>query len=401
MADEGKRSPETNGRWGCLVGAWLLSVAANALLIVPAGILPSMMDTFGTGPALTVWVVSAAFAAWALSNFGVGLAIDRTSDFAVATAATLLIAAAGVWGWRAGLGGNFWSLMGSRALAGIAIGAVWTTGANLVGRAFSHGTQGTALGVFTTSAPAGLALGQLLGPLVAVRWGWPANFLGFGVATLCGFALFLVGYWRTDFAEVERSVPGLTDLFDVVRQPAVAYGSALGFLAYSLFLFFNSWMPTYLAQEFTLSLTSSSLFLALFPAVGIISRAGGGVISDRFLDGRRRPVIRLSFLSTAPLVVGIAVTAEVGLLVALLVAAGFTVQLSIGIFYSYVREVVDTTRTGTALSILVTACITGAFLTPAFTGWLIDRTGSYNSAFTFAGMLAVAGVVLSWRAPES
>lgn len=400
MSDTGSGAG-TSGRWGCLAGAWLLSTAANGFLIVPASILPPMMETFGTGPAATIWVVSAAFAAWAVTNFGVGLAIDRTSDFAVATGATLLVAAAGVWGWRAGVGADFLAAVASRALAGIAIGAIWTTGANLVGRAFSVESQGTALGIFTTSAPAGLALGQFFGPIVAAHWGWPANFLGFGVATLVGFGVFLVGYRRTAFADVERSVPGLTDMLGVVREPAVAYGSAMGFLAYSLFLFFNSWMPTYLTSQFTLSLAASSLFVALFPAVGIVSRAGGGVVSDRFLGGRRRPVIRLSFLATAPLVVGVAVTARVGLLVALLVAAGFTVQLSIGIFYSYVREVVEEARTGTALSVLVTACITGSFLTPAFTGWLIDRTGTYDAAFAFAGALAVAGVVFAWRAPES
>lgn len=394
-------SDGTSGRWGCLVGTWLLSVVANSYLIVPASIMPPMMDAFGTSPGLTVWVVSATFAGWAVSNVGVGVLIDRTSDLTVAAAATLLLVATGVWGWQAGLDGAFWSLLASRVVAGVAIGAVWTTGANLVGRAFSHETQGSALGVFTTSAPVGLALGQSLGPLIDAVWGWPANYLALGTASLGGFALFLVAHRRTDFADVERSVPTLPDLVGVIREPAVAYGSALGFLAYSLFLFFNSWMPTYLTSEFTISLGLSSVFVALFPAIGVVSRAGGGIVSDRFLRSQRRPIIRVSFLASTPLVAAIALTDRVAFLVLLLVAAGFSIQLSIGILYSYVREVVEATRHGTALSLLVTASMLGALTAPAITGWLIDTTGAYQAAFAFAGVLGVLGIVLAWRAPES
>jgi len=394
-------SSETSGRWGCLGGTWLLSVVANSYLIVPASIMPPMMETFGTSPGLTVWTVSATFAGWAVSNIGVGVLIDRTSDRTVATLATLLLVATGVWGWQAGLAGAFWSLLASRAVAGVAIGAVWTTGANLVGRAFSHEQQGSALGLYTTSAPVGLALGQSTGPLIAAAWGWPANYLALGSVSLAGFALFLVAHRRTDFADVERSVPGLTDLVGVIREPAVAYGSALGFLAYALFLFFNSWMPTYLTNEFALPLGLSSVFVALFPAIGVLSRAGGGIVSDRFLGSQRRPIVRVSFLASTPLVAAIALTNRVVLLVALLVVAGFAIQLSIGILYSYVREVVDPARHGTALSVLVTASMTGALAGPAITGWLIDVTASYQAAFAFAGVLGVLGVVLAWVAPES
>lgn len=391
----------TSGRWGILLGTWLLSTIANSFLIVPASILPPMMEAFGTGPGLTVWVVSASFAGWAASNIAVGVAIDRTSDRTVATACTLLLVGSGVWGWQASIGGDFASLLASRFFAGVFVGALWTTGANLVGRAFSDAMQGSALGLFTTSAPVGLAFGQSIGPIVAEAWGWPANFLVLGTASLLGFSVFLVTHRRTDFVEVERTVPSLTDLVGVVHEPAVAYGSALGFLAYSLFLFFNSWMPTYLTEAFSLPLGTSSLFVALFPAIGVLSRAGGGIVSDRFLDSRRRPVVRLSFFVSAPLVAAVAITTQVALLVALLVAAGFFIQLSIGILYSYVREVVQAARHGTALSLLVTASITGAFTAPAITGWLIDTTDSYDAAFAFAGVLALLGVVLSWFAPES
>ena len=410
-------------RWGSLAGAWLLSVVANAYLIVPASVLPRIAVDTNTDPGTAIWIVSVAFAAWAASNFVLGGAIDRFGDLPVLTVATGAVAVAGVWGWQAGLEGLFLSLAASRALGGIALGAIWTTGANVVGNTFPPDRQGIALGVFTTSAPAGLAIGQFSGPLVANAVGWEANFLLFGLAPIGAFVLLIALYSirspGSDRDTATASTPGSgsesepgTNAADetpaataaigtVLRNRSVRFGCAMGFVAYSLFLFFNSWMPTYLTEQLGVSLVASSAFVALFPAVGIVSRAGGGVLSDRVLDRRRLPVMKLSFLAAAPLVGVVAVSRSIPVVVVVLVAAGFAIQLSIGIVYTYVREVVDANTSASALAVLGSAAIAGSFTAPVIAGALIERTGAYTSAFAYAGLLALVGIALAWSAPES
>lgn len=415
-ADTGAESP-----WGTLLGAWVLSVVANAYLIVPASVLPPIAADLGVTPGTAVWIVSIAFAAWAASNFALGGAISRFGDVAVLAVASLSVAIAGVWGWRAGLGGSFLSLAGSRVLGGIALGAIWTTGANVVGRVFPVDRQGIALGLFTTSAPTGLAIGQFTGPLVAGFVGWEADFLLFGFATLGGFGLFLAfapdlrvdSESPTDTetetqtetgtkGEPDDATPAATSAIrTVLTDRSVRYGCGMGFVAYSLFLFFNSWMPTYLTEQFGVSLAASSAFVALFPAVGIVSRAGGGVVSDRLLDHRRLPVMKVSFLAAAPLVAVVAVSRTVPVVVAVLVAAGFAIQLSIGIVYTYVREVVAADASASALAVLGSAAIFGSFSAPVIAGALIEWTDAYTSAFAYAGLLALVGIALAFAAPES
>jgi nitrate/nitrite transporter NarK len=146
--------------------------------------------------------------------------------------------------------------------------------------------------------------------------------------------------------------------------------------------------------------STASLLAAVFPAMGIVSRAGGGVISDRVFGGRRVPVIRLSFLTATPAVVGLWVLPEPAVLVGLLVVAGFVVQLTFGVVYSYVRESVDEQVTGTALSFLATTGIAGAFSAPLVAGALIDGTGTFAAAFAYAAVLGVVGVVAATVAPE-
>jgi nitrate/nitrite transporter NarK len=163
----------------------------------------------------------------------------------------------------------------------------------------------------------------------------------------------------------------------------------------------NSWMPTYLAENFTISLTLSGLLSALFPAVGIVSRASGGYVSDRLLGRRRIPILRVSFLVALPATTLIAYTTSVRFIAVLLVVAGFVIQLTFGIVYSYVQESVDAGISGTALSVLGTAGISGAFTAPLIAGALIRATGTYIIAFAYAVGIAVLGLGLAWIAPES
>ncbi|WP_254546760.1 MFS transporter [Halomarina pelagica] len=386
--------------WTCLAGTWALSLFANAYLIVPASVLPRIMETLDLGPETAIWIVSAAFGAWAATNFLLGFVIDRVGDVRVAAAGTAALLLAGVWGFRAGTAGDFGGLLASRALGGVALAAIWTTGANLVGRAFPTESQGTALGLFTASAPAGIAIGQSAGPLVGNAYGWPANLLAFPLLAAAAFPVFLLAMGATSLAPRTATDSLLDDLDTVLASPAVRFGCAMSFVGYSLFLFFNGWMPTYLTEEFAVPLSIGSLLVALFPAVGIVSRSTGGLLSDRLLGRRRLPVIRLSFAVSLPIVAAIAVTNTVALLVVLLVVAGFAIQLSIGVFYSYVRESVPAGVAGTALSFLGSTAVAGAFTAPVVAGVLIDWTGAYLAAFAYAAALAALGVLLAWRASE-
>jgi len=94
---------------------------------------------------------------------------------------------------------------------------------------------------------------------------------------------------------------------------------AAAFVVYSLYLFLNSWLPTYLAEEFALPVDASGLLAAVFPAMGIVSRAGGGVVSDRLFGHRRLPVLKWSFVVTTPLLVLLALSTSIPVLVVLLV----------------------------------------------------------------------------------
>ncbi|MFB6130180.1 MAG: nitrate/nitrite transporter [Salinigranum sp.] len=397
---EGVSTETAENPWLLLVGMWTLGVSVTAFQIVPAGILPLIMDDLTIGPVAAGGLVSASLAAQALGNVPVGVVIDRTSNRLMLTIAAVGMVLAGVGAWQAALSGSYWPLVGAIVVGGVGIAAIITGGANLIGAAFDVERRATAVAAFTTCAPAGYAIGQFLGPVVADGYGWGANFLLFGGLAGVAFVGLAVIMTRVDAEPETGAQPSVSDFKRLFTNSSIWLVCLLSFLAYSLYLLFNSWMPTYISQQFGFSMAKSGLYAALFPAVGILARAGGGVISDRLFDRRRRPVSLMTFAVTVPLVVLVAAMRVPLFLVVLLLPAGFFVQLGIGLFYTYAREVVDEGVTGTALAMLGLISFAGAFTAPVVAGTLIQRTGGYLPAFAYAGALAVVGVVVTYFAPE-
>jgi NNP family nitrate/nitrite transporter-like MFS transporter len=172
-------------------------------------------------------------------------------------------------------------------------------------------------------------------------------------------------------------------------------------LGYSLYMVFNSWMPTYITRRFGVSLAESGAFVALFPAVGILARPAGGWLSDTALAQRRRPVFAASFVGATVLAVVMFYSTTIAVLVAMLVLAGVFIQLQIGLMYQSIQELVDPSAAGTAVALASVAGWLGSFVAPVVAGELVATAGSYAVLFALAVGLGVTGVLTVWRMVES
>jgi predicted MFS family arabinose efflux permease len=383
---------------GLLAGGVLMTTSLGAYELAPASVTPLIRESLGVGPSAAGLVVSVMFGTAVVTSIPVGVVLDRTNSRHATAVAVVGLVVAGVWGWQAASTGAFVSLLASRVLGGVAYTVVWNAGIDVVGRAFAAERQATAIAVFTASGPVGFATGQAGAPVIAGAFGWPAVFPVFATSAVVGLALF----WPTSRGRGRVSgtdPPSMADLRSVVTDRTVWLVGAIAFLAYSLFLFVNSWAPSYLTEELALSLALGGLLTALFPAVGVVSRVSGGLVSDRLLSGRRRPVLLLSFLVATPAVAGFTALRSVPVLVGALLVAGFSIQLGLGLVFAYVRELVDPEVAATAVAFLTSVGLAGAFLAPIFGGALIGAAG-YGTAFAAAGALGVLGAVLSRFAPE-
>ncbi|MFB6224123.1 MAG: nitrate/nitrite transporter [Haloarcula sp.] len=382
---------------GLVVGASLISAGLAAYEIVPASVTPLIRDSLGIGSTSAGLLVGVMFGAAVVASLPAGAVLDRTDSRSAMAAAVLTLLVAGTWGWFAGRQGHYVSVIASRALGGVAYVVVWNAGIDIVSRAVADRHRATAVGIFTASGPVGFALGQGMGPLVAARFGWPAIFLAFTGVALIGLLVF----WPTSRGSGQPAgdAPTLREFGAVLRDRNVWLVGVLGFLGYSLYLFVNSWGSSYLTAEIGLPLALSGLLVSVFPAIGVLSRASSGVLSDRVFGGRRRPVVLGSFGLAAPLMLAFTQLRSVYLLIAFLLVSGFAVQLTLGLSFTYAREIVDVRVAATAVAFQTSIGLAGAFLAPIAGGAVVDIAG-FDSAFLLAGLLAVCGIGVAWQAPE-
>jgi len=387
------------GPWDVVLGVWVLIVAANAYYIVPAGVLPVLMDRLAIGPTTASLLVSVMFGTQVVVGIPVGMALDRVNHRRAILVATLVLVAAYAWSWQAATEGAFWSLLVSRAVATPATAAIWTAGVNVSARGFSAARQATAVGVFTSGPPAGFALGLLTGPVVATRFGWPAVFAVYAVPAAVGCAAFWVASRRIDVSGTGTETPQAADFGRLLSDRPLWTVATMAFLGFSLYAFVTSWVPTYLTEELGFSLTRGGLFVALFPAIGIVARGGSGAVSDRLFARRRRPVALLAFGVSTPAVVLVALADTAALVLFGLLVAGLFVQLGLGLFYAQVRELADPSVAATAVAFATSMSTFGGFTAPLLGGLLIEH-GGYGPAFGYAVAAALLGLLLAAVAPE-
>ncbi|MEF8841090.1 MAG: MFS transporter [Haloarculaceae archaeon] len=392
-------------RWWLLLSLVALSALSNAYIIVPASVLPVVMRELAIGATAAGWVVSAVFAAQIVASVPTGLALDRFGGRAAVVLATAALVTAGLWGAASAASGAYLSLVVSRLLGGAASIVIWNAGVTVIGGAFDGGRRATAVGAFTAASPAGFALGHLSGPLVA-RVDWTATFAVYGLLAVVPLVAFWflspAGSRRADAAGTRAGAadPRSGAVGRVLRDRSVVVLCATTFAVMSVYVLLNSWTPTYLAEELGASLATGGLVVAVLPAMGVLSRTGGGAISDRLFDGRRRPVVALSFLVPLPLLATLAGLSTVAAALAVLVLAGFFVQLAVGVLFTAAGELVDPPVVGTAVATVTAAGAVGSFTAPLVAGALIDATGSFDAAFGYGIAVGFGGLVLSYLLPE-
>jgi nitrate/nitrite transporter NarK len=287
---------------GLIVRFFLLSTAAAAYEIAPASVLPVVRTSLDIDATAAGWLVSIMYATAVIASIPVGIALDRVSVRRAVTVGGIALLVAGGWGWYAAVLNAYWWVLASRVLGGVAYVLVWNAGANTISHAISPDVRATAVGVFTASAPVGFALGQFGSPLIAASFGWPAILPAFAAIAVVGVGIFLLAT-RQHSPGVETAVPNREAFVRLFTNAAVWTLCLLCFLAYSLYLFLNTWLPSYLTEQFGVSLAVSGLLTALFPAIGVVARSSSGVLSDRVFGGRHRPIVVLSFVIATPAIV--------------------------------------------------------------------------------------------------
>jgi MFS transporter, ACS family, hexuronate transporter len=341
-----------------------------------------------------------------------GYASDRFGPKAVMTVSMI------AWSILCGLTAVAWgigSLLVIRILFGMGEGPIGSTFNKLVRNWFPHRQQASAVSFANAGTPLGAALSGPVVGFLAIAAGWRAAFVAITVIGLVWVAFWMVlatdrpeenhrvgAAERAELAEGQASQPSggpHVPLSSLILRPAVL-ATAFAFFGYSCILFFFiNWFPTYLTAARHLSVKDMA-FATMIPWVlGFIGLAAGGPLCDLLfrLTGnplRARKIVLVTCLIVAALCIGFAGSvASVTGAVALMAVSVFFMYLTGNTYWAIILDTVDEARVGGVSGFVHFVANCGGIVAPLATGFIVQATGSFVSAFVLTGAIAVLGAL--------
>lgn len=374
-------------RWASLVGCFVLSVGVNAFVIAPSSILPLFIDRFGITEAVAGNIISAAIIGSILTQIPGGYLLDRYDN------RWLVTGAIGIYFIAVGaiqVFDGFTQFLVFRAVGGMVAGFIFTAGANIVGEIFPADQQDLATSIYITSAPASFALAHATSPLLVSVIGPLQVFLFHVAVTAAGLVIF----WVAVTERIQTGEPlTASEFVRAIGNRSLLLLAFSLFAMYCLYIFLNTWLPTYGTDILSLSLSEAGFVTALVPLIGIVARPTGGWLSG-YLGGRRRPVIGGGLFGALVFLILVPFAPDLVVFLLLLAGAAFTLQMGVGLYYVLTRELASKGAEGTSLTVLTAIGFTGSFVAPIAGGWLID-VYSWTAAFgTFAAIGGLGVLVL-------
>lgn len=377
---------ERTDRLGIFTGCCLISVGANAYFIASASIVPLLIAEFSIDKPSAGMAISAAVFGTVLFQLPGGFLMDRYDNRQLLTLGMVVFAPIAIVG---AFMQTYLLFLVSRFFAGTAAGALFVLGANIVSQVFAGSRQGFVTTVYIASAPLGFAISQFAGPPIASTFGWRTVFIVYPVLSFLGFTIFWLSRPRPIRSGGAISI---REFGLALRNPSVILVSISGFCSYALYIFMNSWMPTYATESLPVSLNEAGAITALLPAIGLVARPVGGWLSDS-LGYRRRLIVIVSLLFAFPAFFVISHAGSPLLFATVMLGVGFSLQFGQGVYYVYARELADYGTGGTSLALFTMIAFCGTLVSPAVGGWLIGAA-SWGTTFVIYALVGVVGVLV-------
>jgi MFS transporter, ACS family, D-galactonate transporter len=387
-------------RWGILGLLCLAFIAAyfDRINLSVALTVPEFKRFFHLTDTQRGLLSSAFFWSYCVLQIPAGAAVDRFGAKRTLALAFLLWS---VTSAATGLARSFAAIFMMRLLLGVGEAVVTPASLRWIRFNLPEERRGLAIGLYQASGKIGPAVGMLAAARLTTAYGWRPMFLILGLGALVWLIPFL-RLVRDDDRVIEAAQrrsggPPAVSFATVLRSPVI-WGMVIGTWAYQYSVYFNmTWLPAYLMERRGLSLDSMGLYAGFsFGGMAAVAIAAGWWADRLIARGwdavrvRRNFVIAGLLLGSTELIGAFSDSRAVALFFAIFSLSGL--GLATANYWAITQTLIPGGAVGRIVGIQNCAAQLPGIVAPILTGWLKQRTGTYESSMVVVGGLLVVGV---------
>ena len=388
------------------------------------------------------WLLSAFSLAYGIAQLPLIGLLDRAGTRRVLGGGLILWSAAQM---LTGLVRAFPPFIALRILLGAGEAPFYPAGIRSTREWFTSATRARATAVMSSSQTIGLAIAPPILTGIMIALGWRAMFVVLGAFGLLVALAWIVLHrarheteYATDLAapDLEQPVilsgahsaqskdlpdaglpttprtflpsnpprphPSTTAALRVLLRQRTVWGMMLGWggINYTVWLYLLTWLPAYLQDQRHLSLAHSGWIASIPYLAGAIGMWTSGILSDRLAHHYNQP---LTTVHRRNIVAGMIVSAAATFFVAHshtttqavagISAAMFCIHFAGTSGWGYVQTVSPLRYVASLGALQNFASFMIASAAPVLTGWLLDRTHSFNLALGVCSAIALLGAL--------
>jgi ACS family D-galactonate transporter-like MFS transporter len=405
MDDAGsKRSAATDAdsnRWaiiGVLSAGMIIAYVSRSALSVPLA-LPAFIHAFHLSLTDRGILNSAFFWTYALLQIPAGFVVDRYGikfpyflGFAVWCLASACTA----------LTQSIPQLVLVQVLLGVGQSVVVPASYRWIRHHFVEKERGLAIALYMTGTKIGPAIGTPLAAFLISLYDWRLMFVLIGLGGLIWLVPWLL-LVRNDDRQIEQAAvkkDGTKPVsFGRILASPVTWGTIIASFCYMYFVYFcMTWMPAYFMERRHLSLGKMGLFVFFsFGGMAVVATLAGGAADFLIRRGYNPVTVRKCFtiagfsVACTELIGARATSLETALLFAVVSLSGL--GLATANYWALTQTLIPGAAIGRISGIQNCACSVAGIVAPILTGWLLQKTGNYETPMLALLCVLVAGVL--------
>ena len=316
----------------------------------------------------------------------------------------------------ASFGTSIWSIAIPYGIAGFCNAACWAPGISMIAQWWPRKDRGLALGIIGTASGGSMLLMWWIVGYVGIEFGWRSAFRYPPIIVLIlGFVLYFLvrdrpshagfqEYIEEDVVSSTPELPGpgkLTRLGpykSLLKNPKFHLASHVKGLENVVKYGLTTWIPLYYFEVGQHSIESTILLTAILPLGYLIAPPVSGLISDRFLDSNRRPMVITSCIASAVVLLLVAIippdSSYIGAV--LLLLGGLSIGLSP--MSTLAVDIAGRDMAATSSGLLDAHGYAYAGLQALLFSIILDMTGSpWNIVFISMALVRVLSVAMIYK----